>query len=44
LLFPYAPLRLGGKLILNRQKVSRQAANKEHQKTNLTEKLTNLTT
>jgi hypothetical protein len=36
LLFPYAPLPLGGKLILNRQKVSRKGAKKEHQKNYLT--------
>jgi hypothetical protein len=31
--FLMPPLRLGGKLILNMQKVSRQAAKKEHKET-----------
>jgi hypothetical protein len=32
LLFPYAPLPLGGKLILNIQKVSQTGAKEEHKK------------
>jgi hypothetical protein len=33
LLFPYAPLPLGGKLILKTKEVSRKGAKKEHKKT-----------
>jgi hypothetical protein len=35
LLFPYAPLRFGGKLILKTKEVSQTGAKKEHKKIDL---------